>query len=64
MITDSDPTWFTEICKESGSAISFQIREKLHHAAIFDGRNLYDPQVVNRAGLAHYSIGRRAARVD
>jgi spermidine synthase len=30
MITDSDPTWFTEICKESGSAISFQIREKLH----------------------------------
>jgi spermidine synthase len=30
MITDSDATWFTEICKESGSAISFEIRAKLH----------------------------------
>jgi UDPglucose 6-dehydrogenase len=35
------------------------IRDKLKSPAIFDGRNLYDPQAVNRAGLAHYSIGRQ-----
>ena len=39
-----------------------EIRGKLKHPAIFDGRNLYDPQAVNKAGLAHYSIGRRPAR--
>ena len=36
-----------------------EIRAKLRHPAIFDGRNLYDPQAVSRSGLAHYSIGRR-----
>ena len=41
-----------------------EIRDRLRYPAIFDGRNLYDPQVVNRAGLSHYSIGRRAVRVD
>jgi spermidine synthase len=30
MIENSDENWFTEICREGGSAISFQIREKLH----------------------------------
>ena len=35
------------------------IRDRLRHPAIFDGRNLYDPKAVSRAGLAHYSIGRR-----
>ena len=36
------------------------LREKLAHKAIFDGRNIYDPQVVTAAGLSHISIGRRA----
>ena len=36
-----------------------EIRAKLRYPAIFDGRNLYDPQAVSRSGLAHYSIGRR-----
>ena len=39
-----------------------EIRSKLRHPAIFDGRNLYDPRAVNRAGLAHYSIGRQPSR--
>jgi UDPglucose 6-dehydrogenase len=38
-----------------------EIRERLHHPAIFDGRNIYDPQAVTAAGLAHYSIGRQPA---
>ncbi|MCW9078142.1 MAG: UDP-glucose/GDP-mannose dehydrogenase family protein [Gammaproteobacteria bacterium] len=38
-----------------------EIREKLNYPAIFDGRNIYDPQAVTSAGLIHYSIGRRPA---
>jgi UDPglucose 6-dehydrogenase len=36
------------------------IREKLTKHAIFDGRNLYDPELVRRMGLAYYGIGRPA----
>jgi len=35
------------------------IRNKLRFPAIFDGRNIYDPDVVTDAGLIHYSIGRK-----
>lgn len=34
---------------------------KLRDKVIFDGRNLYDPDVVSRAGLAYHSIGRVTA---
>ncbi|MEO5830759.1 MAG: UDP-glucose/GDP-mannose dehydrogenase family protein [Rhodanobacter sp.] len=34
------------------------IRAALLEPAIFDGRNLYDPVVVEAAGLAYYGIGR------
>lgn len=40
------------------------IRATLAEPAIFDGRNLYDPVVVEEAGLAYYGIGRgRSLRV-
>jgi len=38
-----------------------EIHAKLNYPAIFDGRNIYDPQAVTSAGLIHYSIGRRPA---
>jgi UDPglucose 6-dehydrogenase len=34
------------------------LSRKLARKAIFDGRNLYDPSEVERAGLAYYGIGR------
>ncbi|MDG9924771.1 MULTISPECIES: UDP-glucose/GDP-mannose dehydrogenase family protein [unclassified Pseudomonas] len=34
------------------------IRRTLKDACVFDGRNLYDPQVMRRYGLRYYSIGR------
>jgi len=34
------------------------IAEKLRRPVIFDGRNLYDPKVVAKAGIEYYSIGR------
>ncbi|HET8764844.1 MAG TPA: UDP-glucose/GDP-mannose dehydrogenase family protein [Rhodanobacter sp.] len=35
-----------------------RIRAALKEPAIFDGRNLYDPALVEEAGLAYYGIGR------
>ena len=34
------------------------IASKLTKAAIFDGRNLYDPAYVQKQGIEYYSIGR------
>ncbi|WP_448097768.1 UDP-glucose dehydrogenase family protein [Luteibacter yeojuensis] len=35
-----------------------RIKAALTNPAIFDGRNLYDPRVVEDAGIAYYGIGR------
>ena len=35
-----------------------RIRQALKEPAIFDGRNLYEPELVERAGLAYYGVGR------
>lgn len=35
-----------------------RLREMLDDAVVFDGRNLYDPQEIEAAGLAYYGIGR------
>ncbi|MCK6371137.1 MAG: UDP-glucose/GDP-mannose dehydrogenase family protein [Gammaproteobacteria bacterium] len=34
------------------------IRDRLAHKAVFDGRNIYDPAMVRRAGLRYFGIGR------
>jgi UDPglucose 6-dehydrogenase len=36
------------------------IKTRLKTAAVFDGRNLYDPAVVRAAGIEYYPIGRKA----
>jgi UDPglucose 6-dehydrogenase len=35
-----------------------QIKRRLKHPAIFDGRNLYDPGMMQSLGLEYYAIGR------
>jgi UDPglucose 6-dehydrogenase len=35
------------------------LRGTLRQPLIFDGRNLYDPELVRAAGLEHFGIGRR-----
>jgi UDPglucose 6-dehydrogenase len=35
-----------------------RIRAMLKQPVIFDGRNMYEPAVVEEAGLAYYGIGR------
>ncbi|MFT5575724.1 MAG: UDPglucose 6-dehydrogenase [Bermanella sp.] len=34
------------------------VKERLSHAVIFDGRNLYDPNMLEQQGIAYYGIGR------
>ncbi|HSX46119.1 MAG TPA: UDP-glucose/GDP-mannose dehydrogenase family protein [Candidatus Saccharimonadia bacterium] len=36
-----------------------QIREKLAQPAVFDGRNVFQPEQMRKAGFSYYSIGRR-----
>jgi UDPglucose 6-dehydrogenase len=38
------------------------IRSRLKTPAVFDGRNLYDPEEMKRAGLEYDPVGRAAAR--
>jgi UDPglucose 6-dehydrogenase len=35
-----------------------RIRELLREPVVFDGRNLYDPALMQRSGLTYYAIGR------
>lgn len=37
------------------------IARKLAHPLLFDGRNMFDPEIVTAAGLTYFSIGRRPA---
>ena len=46
--------------KEFRSPDFQEIRARLKTPAIFDGRNLYDPQDMKRAGLEYYPVGRAA----
>jgi UDPglucose 6-dehydrogenase len=47
--------------KEFRSPDFSQIKQKLKANIIFDGRNMYDPQVVKSAGIEYLSIGRLSA---
>ncbi len=35
------------------------LKDKLKHPVVFDGRNLYEPSVVQAAGLEYYAVGRK-----
>jgi UDPglucose 6-dehydrogenase len=35
-----------------------QLKQQLSAAVVFDGRNIYDPETVEQAGVAYYGIGR------
>ncbi len=40
------------------------LSQTLRRKAIFDGRNLYDPEIVHAAGLSYYGIGRRNLQAE
>jgi UDPglucose 6-dehydrogenase len=39
------------------------VRERLRHPVIFDGRNMYAPELVEAAGIEYHAIGRLTAAV-
>ena len=38
-----------------------QLKAVLKQPVIFDGRNLYNPELLQRAGFAYYGVGRGLA---
>lgn len=47
--------------QESRSPDFDRIRVELRQLAIFDGRNLYNPELMRRLGFHHYAVGRGLA---
>jgi UDPglucose 6-dehydrogenase len=45
--------------KEFRSPDFDEMKRRMKRALIFDGRNLYEPDIVRGAGFEHVSIGRR-----
>ena len=57
-ITGSDALAIVTEWQEFRSPDFQLLKDKLADAVIFDGRNLYDPDVVEALGLTYYGIGR------
>jgi UDPglucose 6-dehydrogenase len=47
--------------KEFRSPDFDEIAKQLKSKQIFDGRNMYEPSVVKRAGLKYHGIGRKSS---
>jgi UDPglucose 6-dehydrogenase len=41
-----------------------RMRRQMRRPVIFDGRNLYNPQSMRKAGFTYYSIGRQAVKAE
>src|SRR5690606_34773930 len=64
-LRDADALAVITEWKQFRSADFDELKGRLGDAVIFDGRNLYDPDDVEAAGLAYYGIGRgRSIRLD
>lgn len=59
-LNDADVLVIITEWKEFRSPDFSQIKAKLKVPAVFDGRNLYEPEVLRQAGLEYYAIGRNS----
>jgi UDPglucose 6-dehydrogenase len=57
-LADADALVVVTEWKQFRSPDFTRLRDTLKDAVVFDGRNLYDPQEIEAAGLAYYGIGR------
>jgi UDPglucose 6-dehydrogenase len=48
--------------KEFRSPDFARIRQTLRQPLIFDGRNMFMPDIVEQAGIEYHAIGRRVSR--
>jgi len=58
-LDDADALVIVTEWKEFRSPDFAELESKLKAKAIFDGRNMYDPAIVRKAGLRYYPIGRK-----
>ena len=56
---DDPPEW-----KEFASLDLIRIRELLKYPIVLDGRNLYAPEAMAKAGLDYHSVGRAARAIS
>ena len=59
VLNDADALILVTEWKAFRSPDLTRIRKALRSAIIFDGRNVFDPELVREHGLDYYSIGRR-----
>jgi UDPglucose 6-dehydrogenase len=57
-VTDADALVLVTEWKEFRAPDFAHLAQVLRHKAVFDGRNIYDPEIVAAAGLAYEGIGR------
>lgn len=62
-LEDADALVIATEWKEFYNADLARIKKTLRHPAVFDGRNLYKVEDMERAGLHYQSIGRRVSNV-
>src|SRR3546814_14253360 len=63
-LRDADALAVITEWKQFRSPAFDELKQQLADAAVFDGRNLYEPDDVEAAGLAYYGIGRgRSIRI-
>ena len=57
-LTDADALIICTEWKQYWAPDFNAIKEMLHSPVIFDGRNIYDPQLLEKNGIQYYGIGR------
>ena len=57
-LNDADGLIVVTEWKEFRTLDLIEIQRRMKGAVIFDGRNIYDPMVLNKAGLTYCGIGR------
>lgn len=57
-LTDADALIICTEWKQYWAPDFNTIKEMLHSPVIFDGRNIYDPQLLEKNGIQYYGIGR------
>ncbi|HIO76384.1 MAG TPA: UDP-glucose 6-dehydrogenase, partial [Gammaproteobacteria bacterium] len=57
-LNDADGLIIVTEWKEFRSVDFTEVKNRMKGAVIFDGRNIYDPKVLNETGLTYCGIGR------
>ena len=57
-LNDADGLIIVTEWKEFRTLDLMEVKKRMKGTVIFDGRNIYDPAVLNEAGFTYYGVGR------